>query len=439
MTSQQELLREAWLGGRVGSLSALSEARAWALREVWRESGKSDHGMLPFIACKVKKVGVGGRVGGCPSPSAISQLFEKINADRDWFPGKSMQESHGPQSVITLKNQAIVARSAMAMKDRGEEVTYPAMVAANKNALMNPETGKPVGKKRLYSIMSERCYDDPAHPEDTWQFQSRASKVALTEPAQQRRYKWALHMQGEGGRSDEWYYRNLVWTDLCNSVLARTEQRHQEMALAKKRGKEWMSSGCKFDSINLPGKPEATKQRGYGAIRVWWAPVLTRGKLHIEILGSDFVGETPEGAAVLVSKVRSALNIRFQGEETPPKTVFTDRGQGFYAIRGGQITPEYKAALRNHSLKPYYGDNAAVQPGQLQEVLLHETAVAWIRYREKTTRMTKPWEETVEQFISRMKGIVQEINDTLDVEGLCRAFPKRLQKLVDAKGDRIQH
>ena len=38
-----------------------------------------------------------------------------------------------------------------------------------------------------------------------------------------------------------------------------------------------------------------------------------------------------------------------------------------------------------------------------------------------------------------LPAIVQEINDTLDVEGLCRAFPKRLQKLVDAKGDRIQH
>jgi len=76
MTSQQELLRQAWLGGRVGSLSALSEARAWALREVWRESGKSDHGMLSFIARKVKKVGVGRRVGGAPNHSAISQLFE---------------------------------------------------------------------------------------------------------------------------------------------------------------------------------------------------------------------------------------------------------------------------------------------------------------------------------------------------------------------------
>ena len=34
---------------------------------------------------------------------------------------------------------------------------------------------------------------------------------------------------------------------------------------------------------------------------------------------------------------------------------------------------------------------------------------------------------------------VQEINDTLDVEGLCRGLPKRLQELLDADGDRINH
>ena len=39
---------------------------------------------------------------------------------------------------------------------------------------------------------------------------------------------------------------------------------------------------------------------------------------------------------------------------------------------------------------------------------------------------------------SRLKGIVQEINDTLDVEGLCRAFPKRVQGVCDAEGDRIK-
>ena len=79
------------------------------------------------------------------------------------------------------------------------------------------------------------------------------------------------------------------------------------------------------------------------------------------------------------------------------------------------------------------------QPGNLQEVLLHETAVSWIRRREALNRMTKPWEETPEQFAARMKSVAQEINDTLNVEGLCRAFKQRVQKLVDRGGDRISH
>jgi hypothetical protein len=38
-----------------------------------------------------------------------------------------------------------------------------------------------------------------------------------------------------------------------------------------------------------------------------------------------------------------------------------------------------------------------------------------------------------------MRGIVQDINDNLDVEGLCRGLPKRLAKLEETEGDRISH
>ena len=71
--------------------------------------------------------------------------------------------------------------------------------------------------------------------------------------------------------------------------------------------------------------------------------------------------------------------------------------------------------------------------------MLHETAVSWIRRREATMRMTKPWEETPHQFSVRMKDIVQEINDTLNVECFCRAFKERVDKLVERGGDRISH
>ena len=95
--------------------------------------------------------------------------------------------------------------------------------------------------------------------------------------------------------------------------------------------------------------------------------------------------------------------------------------------------------MATHGLKTYYGDSAAVQPGNLQELLLHETAVGWIRHREPKTRLQRPWEETIAQFTSRFKGIAQDINDNLNVDDLCRALPRRVQELVDREGDRINH
>ena len=67
----------------------------------------------------------------------------------------------------------------------------------------------------------------------------------------------------------------------------------------------------------------------------------------------------------------------------------------------------------------FYGDDASRQPGNLQEVMLHETSVAWIRRRETVTQMRQPWTETVEQLGVRMRGIVQHINANHDVENLC--------------------
>ncbi len=54
-----------------------------------------------------------------------------------------------------------------------------------------------------------------------------------------------------------------------------------------------------------------------------------------------------------------------------------------------KITEEYKTALRENRWKTFYRDCAAVQPGSLQEVLLHETAAAWI----KPGKMRGGWKE----------------------------------------------
>ena len=58
MSAQQELLRKAWKGGRRGTLSAMSESKAWAIRECWQAESKGDYGLNTFVAKRLKKVGV---------------------------------------------------------------------------------------------------------------------------------------------------------------------------------------------------------------------------------------------------------------------------------------------------------------------------------------------------------------------------------------------
>ena len=43
--------------------------------------------------------------------------------------------------------------------------------------------------------------------------------------------------------------------------------------------------------------------------------------------------------------------------------------------RGGPSSQKCKEALREHEFQNMMGDNASAQPGRMQEVLVHETAV----------------------------------------------------------------
>ena len=163
---------------------------------------------------------------------------------------------------------------------------------------------------------------------------------------------------------------------------------------------------------------------------------MSRGKLHIEILGTEFPGENEAGAAVLVDHIRKAVDRRFPGA-SQPKILFVDRGQGFYEKNHGKITPLFKEALQRNRFKAYYGDNAKAQPGAMHELMLHETAVAWIRFLEEQTRLKEPWNESLIEYASRMKGIALDINKRHDVDNLCRELPQLVEKQIEAEGDRI--
>ena len=101
------------------------------------------------------------------------------------------------------------------------------------------------------------------------------------------------------------------------------------------------------------------------------------------------------------------------------------------------ITPQYRAALHRYGLRALFGCDASVQPGQLQEVMLHETAVVCMRERLKKTVPTRSWAESFDDYGARLKACAAYINDEYDVAGLCLGLPKRLAELDRRRGDRL--
>ncbi len=425
-------LEELWHGGREGSLSPLSQAKAWALREVWVDGEKGAYGMLTGIAKKLKTVGASE---GPPGKECVRKLFAKIDSDSTWFPGKVYRERSGPLPALSGTSKALIAKSAMRMKEKGNEPTFARLIANCPRAVLNPETGKHVDKKRVYSVLREHCYD--VDPDEPWACRPRLSKTSLSAAVKGKRLAWARHMQGLGHSSD-WFFKNLVWTDLCNTILPRTETKADDQARARKGHKGWMSRGSQMYSPNLRGSRTSLKQNSWDTLRVWWAPVLARGKLHVELLSEDFPGETPDGAAELVEKVRKALSKRFP-HGPQPRVLFTDRGKGFFATCNGKVTEPFAGALRRAKLQAFMGTCAAQQPGALQEVMLHETAVAWLRACLTSSTPAAPWLETREEHAARLRHAVDYCNANYDVDALCRALPTRLERIVDAEGDKLRY
>lgn len=419
----------SWLHATGPRLSAAEQAKAWALREVWRQEGKGEHGLLQHVARTVKNGD-----GSHPSGPAIHNLFKKIDDDTAWFPGKA-RPGRGPKALLAGSRAAALAKSAMAMKAKGVEPTYSRVIAACPHASRNPDTKKTFSKKRVYAVLKERCFDDDAG--SPWKHKARYCKTALTEEQTRKRLKFA-HAINSKGHTAAWYYKHVVWTDLCSSILPTTEQSASDQALARKGTKGWVSPGSELATVNLRGRAEVLKQKSWNTQKVWWAPVLARGKLHVVLFDDAFPGENADGAKILVHKVAAAVQARFPAASTKPHVVFVDRGKGFFLPSTGRIVPAFKAALDDAGLEAFWGDSAAVQPGHLQELMLHETAVAWLRQRLAATLPSRAWEETPAAFGARLRMCALFINKQYDVEGLCRAFPRRVQALAAAKGGRLK-
>ena len=139
--------------------------------------------------------------------------------------------------------------------------------------------------------------------------------------------------------------------------------------------------------------------------------MLFPGKLHVDVFDDNVAGETPAGAA----KVRSALKMRLQSAASQPECLFTDRGRGLHFPNSGAITAEYKQALADNDLEAFMGDNALIQPGSMQDVLLHETAVSWLRHRLAQSTPKQCWKETRVEYGRRLKRCCEAVNKDFDL------------------------
>ncbi len=71
----------------------------------------------------------------------------------------------------------------------------------------------------------------------------------------------------------------------------------------------------------------------------------------------EYHSETQELAADAVEQISRMLSKAFPG--CRPRTLFTDRGPGFYHSRWGTVTADYSAAVTNAGLDLWAGSSAA--------------------------------------------------------------------------------
>ena len=67
-------------------------------------------------------------------------------------------------------------------------------------------------------------------------------------------------------------------------------------------------------------------------------------------------------------------------------------------------------------------------------MLLHETAVGWLRERMLRAVPAQPWNEGREAYLTRSRDQCAKLNGECEVEALCRDFLERLADLQAKKG-----
>ena len=201
--------------------------------------------------------------------------------------------------------------------------------------------------------------------------------------------------------------------------------------------KRYISDDAKLYSPNLSGPPTALKQRGWEGKKVNWFMVLTRGVIHVEVMPENWTLDG-NGLAAFVARLPKVVEKMLGESARMPRVVFTDRGTGMYNP-AGKIVLKYAEALAVAGFRSFWGNDASQQSPDMGDMLLHETAVAWLRQGLKSEKpRVVPWEETQLQWGQRASQVVRRINANFDVKGLCSEFPRRLSAAETGNGERLR-
>ena len=379
---------------------------------------------------------------GHPGCNAMRTFFKRVDvAGGAWFPGYTSGQ-RGRPAQLTPKKRRAIATSMMAAKKRGVLPCYETALALAPRASFNEARLAPFSRQAINQLLTTECFD--ADPEKPWEFRYGAKRRALAESDKAMRMQWARRLLKEG-HAAAWYCHNVVWIDICSKVIPGSPQKALDQDLAaKNKKKRLMSPGSMAASANMGGSSTADKQCGFGDTRVFLFVALTRGVFGVKVFTRqhEFPGETPDGARIMVNHLPALLKKMLGPSAALPRTILSDRGPGFFHRRWGTITGDYEVACRRNGFKPWAGTNAKegphAQPPDIGDVLLHETAISWLRKEEEKSRPTKPWEETPVELDRRLQRGVKCINAGHDVRGLSLEFPGRLDHLAKVSfGDRL--
>ena len=322
----------------------------------------------------------------------------------------------------------------MKIKARGDEPTAEEVVQRCPVSTLNPETGNSFDLKLTRGVFATECYD--VDPENPWRYQARNKKVFLGSGVMTQRLDMCTFFQNYPNFSPQWFYQNVVWIDPCSSILAGSYKQWLKMRQLLKGEKAWISDDAKTEDTSLCGPKAALQQRTWEGKKMNWVIILARGVVGVDILPEEW-NLDGDGMAVVVGRLEGRLREMLGPDARLPRVVMSDRGTGMYSP-AGQVVAAYDKAVHESNFRLFWGPDAKKQAPDMPDMLLHETAVSWLRgVLRRTKPLCVPWLETPAQWSRRMLVALDEVNQKYDAEGLCMGFPDRVEDCIAASGGRL--